>query len=165
MKENSCKLLGDRRRAGAVYTCASAPGQLGIDTVIVEAKKPGGTCLNVGCIPVQGADPCRRRVRERHAHGAAAKPARHLVRNAPSSTSPRPSPGKTASSGGLNNGVAGLLKKARVKTVMAGRHFATARPSRSQTETRRAGDPRRTGRDRNRLEAGRHCRSCRSASA
>jgi dihydrolipoamide dehydrogenase len=33
------------------YVCAIRAGQLGIDTVIVEARKPGGTCLNVGCIP------------------------------------------------------------------------------------------------------------------
>ena len=33
------------------YACAIRAGQLGIPTVIVEAVKPGGTCLNVGCIP------------------------------------------------------------------------------------------------------------------
>ncbi|TJV66144.1 MAG: FAD-binding protein, partial [Mesorhizobium sp.] len=33
------------------YVCAIRAGQLGIDTVIVEFGKPGGTCLNVGCIP------------------------------------------------------------------------------------------------------------------
>lgn len=33
------------------YVCAIRAGQLGINTTIVEAEKPGGTCLNVGCIP------------------------------------------------------------------------------------------------------------------
>ncbi|WP_299365735.1 FAD-dependent oxidoreductase, partial [uncultured Paracoccus sp.] len=33
------------------YVCAIRAGQLGIDTVIVDADPPGGTCLNVGCIP------------------------------------------------------------------------------------------------------------------
>ena len=33
------------------YIAAIRAGQLGLDTVIVEAKAPGGTCLNVGCIP------------------------------------------------------------------------------------------------------------------
>ena len=33
------------------YVAAIRAGQLGIDTVIVEAEAPGGTCLNVGCIP------------------------------------------------------------------------------------------------------------------
>ncbi len=33
------------------YVAAIRAGQLGLDTVIVEAKAHGGTCLNVGCIP------------------------------------------------------------------------------------------------------------------
>lgn len=35
----------------AGYVCAIRAGQLGLKTIIVEAEKPGGTCLNVGCIP------------------------------------------------------------------------------------------------------------------
>jgi len=33
------------------YVCAIRAAQLGIKTTIVEAVRPGGTCLNVGCIP------------------------------------------------------------------------------------------------------------------
>jgi len=33
------------------YVAAIRAGQLGIDTVVVEAEQPGGTCLNIGCIP------------------------------------------------------------------------------------------------------------------
>jgi len=33
------------------YVCAIRAGQLGIDTVLVEGNKLGGTCLNIGCIP------------------------------------------------------------------------------------------------------------------
>jgi len=33
------------------YVCAIRAGQLGLRTIIVEADNPGGTCLNVGCIP------------------------------------------------------------------------------------------------------------------
>jgi len=33
------------------YVAAIRAGQLGIDTVIIEAAQPGGTCLNIGCIP------------------------------------------------------------------------------------------------------------------
>ena len=50
MKEVSCKLLVVGAGPGG-YVCAIRAGQLGIDTVIVEAIKPGGTCLTVGCIP------------------------------------------------------------------------------------------------------------------
>src|SRR5580765_5833147 len=50
MKEISCKLLVIGAGPGG-YVCAIRAGQLGLDTVLVEAKKLGGTCLNVGCIP------------------------------------------------------------------------------------------------------------------
>ncbi len=33
------------------YVAAIRAGQLGLDTVLVEAARLGGTCLNVGCIP------------------------------------------------------------------------------------------------------------------
>lgn len=33
------------------YVCAIRAGQLGLDTILVEKKQLGGTCLNVGCIP------------------------------------------------------------------------------------------------------------------
>ena len=35
----------------AGYVCAIRAGQLGLDTVLVEAGRLGGTCLNVGCVP------------------------------------------------------------------------------------------------------------------
>ena len=50
MKEISCKLLVIGAGPGG-YVCAIRAGQLGVDTVIVDSGKPGGTCLNVGCIP------------------------------------------------------------------------------------------------------------------
>src|ERR1035441_4720064 len=50
VKDISCKLLVIGAGPGG-YVCAIRAGQLGIDTVVVEAKKLGGTCLNVGCIP------------------------------------------------------------------------------------------------------------------
>jgi dihydrolipoamide dehydrogenase len=33
------------------YVAAIRAGQLGVDTVLVEGERPGGTCLNIGCIP------------------------------------------------------------------------------------------------------------------
>src|SRR5262245_52295440 len=33
------------------YVCAIRAGQLGLDTVLVESGRLGGTCLNIGCIP------------------------------------------------------------------------------------------------------------------
>lgn len=33
------------------YVCGIRAGQLGVDTIVVDAEALGGTCLNVGCIP------------------------------------------------------------------------------------------------------------------
>ena len=33
------------------YPCAIRLGQLGVDTLVVEKDRPGGVCLNTGCIP------------------------------------------------------------------------------------------------------------------
>src|SRR6202040_4191473 len=33
------------------YVAAIRAGQLGLDTILVEAERLGGTCLKVGCIP------------------------------------------------------------------------------------------------------------------
>ena len=33
------------------YVCASRAARLGVDTILVEGQRLGGTCLNVGCIP------------------------------------------------------------------------------------------------------------------
>ncbi len=50
MTKHTCKLLVIGAGPGG-YVAAIRAGQLGVDTIIVEAKAPGGTCLNVGCIP------------------------------------------------------------------------------------------------------------------
>ncbi|OED38620.1 dihydrolipoyl dehydrogenase [Chromatiales bacterium (ex Bugula neritina AB1)] len=50
MADRKCRLLVLGAGPGG-YVCAIKAGQLGLDTVIIEAEKPGGTCLNVGCIP------------------------------------------------------------------------------------------------------------------
>ena len=50
MNDISCKLLVIGAGPGG-YTCAIRAGQLGVDTIVIEAQRPGGTCLNVGCIP------------------------------------------------------------------------------------------------------------------
>ncbi|MEW2915077.1 dihydrolipoyl dehydrogenase [Leisingera sp. JC11] len=50
MSDLKCKLLIIGAGPGG-YVCAIRAGQLGIDTIVVDEGKPGGTCLNVGCIP------------------------------------------------------------------------------------------------------------------
>src|ERR1700761_4990107 len=50
MRDITCKLLVIGAGPGG-YVCAIRAGHLGIDTVVVEANKLGGTCLTIGCIP------------------------------------------------------------------------------------------------------------------
>ncbi|MEQ8343817.1 MAG: dihydrolipoyl dehydrogenase [Marinovum algicola] len=50
MKTESCTLLIIGAGPGG-YVCGIRAGQLGLDTIVVEGDRPGGTCLNVGCIP------------------------------------------------------------------------------------------------------------------
>ncbi len=50
MREITCNLLVIGGGPGG-YVCAIRAGQLGLDTVLVEGARLGGTCLTVGCIP------------------------------------------------------------------------------------------------------------------
>ncbi|WP_424985080.1 dihydrolipoyl dehydrogenase [Microbulbifer sp. S227A] len=50
MEELNCDLLVIGSGPGG-YVCGIRAGQLGVDTIVVEARAHGGTCLNVGCIP------------------------------------------------------------------------------------------------------------------
>lgn len=114
MKDITTKLLVIGAGPGG-YVCAIRAGQLGIDTVIVESGRLGGTCLNVGCIPskalIHAADEY-----ERAKHfaaggsiGVSAGPAQ-LDMNAVVAW-------KDNAVGRLNAGVAGLLKGAGVKAL------------------------------------------------
>jgi len=50
MSDLKCKLLVIGAGPGG-YVAAVRAGQLGVDTIVVDADVLGGTCLNVGCIP------------------------------------------------------------------------------------------------------------------
>ncbi|MEM8536853.1 MAG: dihydrolipoyl dehydrogenase [Pseudomonadota bacterium] len=50
MAQDSCQVLIIGAGPGG-YVCGIRAAQLGLDTIVVEAETPGGTCLNVGCIP------------------------------------------------------------------------------------------------------------------
>ncbi len=131
MKDISCKLLVIGAGPGG-YVCAIRAGQLGIDTVIVEARKPGGTCLNIGCIPskalIHAADEFE--AAKAMAHGrlgiTVADPALDLARTVE---------WKDGIVGRLTTGVAGLLKKARVKTLNGRARFRDGKTVLVETET------------------------------
>jgi dihydrolipoamide dehydrogenase len=115
MKEITCKLLVIGAGPGG-YVCAIRAGQLGVDTVIVEKAKPGGTCLNIGCIPSKALI---------HAAEEYASLGRMAAGTSPlgiSASKPALDLSKTVAwkdhiVGRLTSGVAGLLKKAKVKSV------------------------------------------------
>jgi dihydrolipoamide dehydrogenase len=133
MKEIVCKLLVIGAGPGG-YVCAIRAGQLGIDTVIVEERKPGGTCLNVGCIPskalIHAADEfaaVRRMTNGKSPIGIhVGDPVIDLTKTVA---------WKDGIVGRLNGGVSALLQKAKVKVVHGRAVFRDGKTVEVGTET------------------------------
>jgi dihydrolipoamide dehydrogenase len=132
MKEISCKLLVIGAGPGG-YVCAIRAGQLGIDTVIVEAGKPGGTCLNVGCIPSKALIHAAEEF-EKVSHMASGNSPLGISISAPSLDLVRTVAWKDGIVSRLNSGVSGLLKKAKVKTVQGWARFRDGKTVEVETE-------------------------------
>jgi dihydrolipoamide dehydrogenase len=132
MKDISCKLLVIGAGPGG-YVCAIRAGQLGIDTVIVEAKRPGGTCLNVGCIPSKALIHAAGEFAAA-AHNASGPSPLGITAGAPTIDMSRTIAWKDAIVGRLTTGVAGLLKKAKVKTVEGWARFRDGKTVEVETE-------------------------------
>src|ERR1700737_2360274 len=115
MKDISCKLLVIGAGPGG-YTCAIRAGQLGIDTVIIEAIKPGGTCLTVGCIPSKALIHAAQEF-ETVARAAAGDNPFGISAEKPRVDFFKTMAWKDGIVGRLTSGVAGLLNKAGVKTI------------------------------------------------
>jgi len=114
MKTETCKLLIIGAGPGG-YVCGIRAGQLGVDTIVVEAEKPGGTCLNVGCIPskalIHAADEFHKATAfsgDNQLGISVAKPAIDLGKTID---------WKDGVVKRLTGGVSGLLKKAKTRTV------------------------------------------------
>ena len=132
MKEISCKLLIIGAGPGG-YVCAIRAGQLGIDTVIVEAKKPGGTCLTVGCIPSKALIHAAEEF-DLLCHAAEGKSPLGISATAPALDFGKTIAWKDRIVGRLTNGVASLLKKAKVKTVEGWAIFRDGKTVEVETE-------------------------------
>ncbi|RWL80324.1 MAG: dihydrolipoyl dehydrogenase [Mesorhizobium sp.] len=132
MKEISCKLLVIGAGPGG-YVCAIRAGQLGVDTVIVEVAKPGGTCLNVGCIPSKAVIHAAQEF-EKIAHMATSKDPLGIKVAAPTLDLAQTVAWKDGIVSRLNSGVAGLLKKAKVKTVQGWATFRDGKTVEVETE-------------------------------
>ncbi|NGN41116.1 dihydrolipoyl dehydrogenase [Mesorhizobium sp. CGMCC 1.15528] len=133
MKDISCKLLVIGAGPGG-YVCAIRAGQLGVDTVIVEAEKPGGTCLNVGCIPSKALIHAAEEF-EKVSHMAGAKSPLGISVEAPKLDLAKTIAWKNGIVGRLNSGVTGLLKKAKVKIVHGRAKFRDGKTVEVETET------------------------------
>jgi dihydrolipoamide dehydrogenase len=115
MNELRCKVLVIGGGPGG-YVAAIRAGQLGLDTILVEADKLGGACLNVGCIPSKalihaaGAAHSLREPRSLSAIGLSIGP--------PKLDYARTIAWKDAIVTRLTSGVGALLKKAKVRTLL-----------------------------------------------
>ena len=115
MNELRCKVLVIGGGPGG-YVAAIRAGQLGLDTILVEADRLGGTCLNVGCIPSKAlihAAGSAHALREPRALGTIG-----LSVGPPKLDFARTIAWKDAIVTRLTSGVGALLKKAKVRTLL-----------------------------------------------
>lgn len=132
MKDISCKLLVIGAGPGG-YVCAIRAAQLGIDTVIVDTARTGGTCLNVGCIPSKALihaaeefEAATQRAADDTLGISAGKPQIDLAQTME---------WKDGILTRLTSGVSGLLKKAGVKRVGGRARFRDGRTVEVETDT------------------------------
>ena len=115
MNELHCKVLIIGGGPGG-YVAAIRAGQLGLDTILVEADRLGGTCLNVGCIPskalIHAADAAHA-LREPQALNAIG-----LSIGRPELDFAKTIGWKDSIVARLTGGVGALLKKAKVRTLL-----------------------------------------------
>ena len=134
MSEINCKLLIIGGGPGG-YVCGIRAGQLGIDTVLVERKRLGGTCLNVGCIPskalIHAADEFHRLTH------FASKGALGITAQNPAIDFARTLDWKDGIVNRLNSGVAGLLKRSHVRMFQGQARFMDGKTVLVDTDTGR----------------------------
>ena len=119
---------------GGGFVPARGAAQLGVDTVIVEMAKPGGTCLNIGCIPskalIHTADDFHKAVAM-----AAGRNAMGIRAESPAIELAKTMAWKDGITGRLTMGVSGLLKRAGVKIVVGRAKFRDGKTVEVETET------------------------------
>jgi dihydrolipoamide dehydrogenase len=121
LEDMKCKLLVIGAGPGG-YVCAIRAGHLGVDTVIVEKALPGGTCLNVGCIPSKALIHAADAFHEL-AQAAAGQSKIGLSAADPQIDFAATLAWKDGIVARLNGGVGGLLKRAGVRSVTGEARF------------------------------------------
>ena len=114
MREIQCRLLILGAGPGG-YVCAIRAGQLGVDTVIVDAAPPGGTCLNLGCIPSKALIHVANEYH--HITSISSNPSMGIGATGASLDLAATMGWKDGIVSRLTGGVAALLRKARVRLV------------------------------------------------
>ncbi|MCB2113886.1 MAG: dihydrolipoyl dehydrogenase [Parvularculaceae bacterium] len=121
MAELTCKVLVIGGGPGG-YVAGIRAGQLGLDTIVVDAEALGGTCLNVGCIPskaiIHAADEFEKATHFANSSAlgiSAGKPKLDLTKTVA---------WKDGIVKRLTTGVGGLLKKNKVRTLKGWATFA-----------------------------------------
>lgn len=133
MTEITCQLVVIGGGPGG-YVCAIRAGQLGLDTVLVERGKLGGSCLNVGCIPSKAMIHVAEEF-EKLAEAAHGKTPFGLTTAQPALDFKQAVTWKDGIVQRLNNGVAALLRKAKVKIVQGDARFRDGKTIVVETET------------------------------
>ncbi len=119
MTDLTCKLLIIGAGPGG-YVCAIRAGQLGLDTIIVDEAAPGGTCLNVGCIPSKALIHA---AEEFHRITAVNDGPLGIQASAPQIDLAQTVAWKDGIVNRLNTGVSGLMKKAGARFVQGRARF------------------------------------------
>jgi dihydrolipoamide dehydrogenase len=120
MPDLACKLLVIGAGPGG-YACAIRAGQLGVDTIIVEAGRDGGTCLNIGCIPSKALIHAADELARLRVYAAAGSMG--ISAGTPSVDFAKTNAWIAGVVDRLSHGVTGLLKKARVRSLRGEARF------------------------------------------
>jgi dihydrolipoyl dehydrogenase len=115
------------------YVAAIRAGQLGLDTVLVEAGRLGGTCLVRGCIPSKALIHAAAKFAE-IAGAVDGNPLGISIRESPRLDFARTIGWKDGIVDRLSNGVAGLLQRAKVRVVAGRATFGDAKTCTVETE-------------------------------
>lgn len=126
LKPRRCKVLVIGAGPGG-YVAAIRAGQLGLDTVIVEAERTGGTCLIRGCIPSKALIHASEQFEQLQAHAEAGGHMGITLAGPPILDMERVVEWKDSIVDRLNKGVEMLLKKAGVEIIHGWAKFEDAK--------------------------------------
>jgi len=131
-KTLTCKVLVVGAGPGG-YVAAIRAGQLGLDTIIVEADRAGGTCLIRGCIPSKAMIHVATRFHDMAAH--AKKPLFGIsIESSPTIDLKQAVAWKDTIVDRLNGGVETLLRNAKVRHIKGWARFADGKTCTVETE-------------------------------